>query len=303
MSRARQLAAFLCAWLALPIIAQHAPPASAPTVADRVRSPRVDAAETDSPRLRILSGAPNVTEICCALGLADQLVGRTRYCAYPPEVQALPSIGALFDANTEFVLSLKPDLIVLSGGSRAMRERLEPLGLRLESVPDARLEDLFVAIERIGDWTGRPRTAAALCAELRAELAPQSVRARARVLLLTGTMPTPPGPIGVAGPGSFYHELLERAGFAAALGPDAPPFGVLSLEGLLRAQPEVVIELDATGTRARAPADEAWRSFAALPAVQRGRVHTLSGEAHFLLGPRIGATYRELCALARQRQP
>ncbi len=302
MSRAR-LAAVLCVWLASPVIAQTAAPASAPTVADRVRQPRVDPTEKDSPRLRILSGAPNVTEICCALGLADQLVGRTRYCVYPPEVQALPSIGALFDANAEFVLSLKPDVILLSGGSRAMRERLERLGLRLESVPDERLDDLFVAIERIGEWTGRPRTAAALCAELRAELAPQSVSVRARALLLTGILRTPPGPVGVAGPGSFYDELLGRAGFAPALGADAPAFGELSLEGLLRAQPDVVIELDAGGARRSAPAAEAWRPLAALPAVQRGRVHTLSGEAHFLLGPRIGATYRELCALARQDQP
>ena len=68
---------------------------------DWVREPPVVEDEADVPALRVLSAAPNVTEICCALGLADRLVGRTRYCTYPPEIEKVRSIGALNDLNVE----------------------------------------------------------------------------------------------------------------------------------------------------------------------------------------------------------
>lgn len=64
--------------------------------------------------LKIVSLNPNVTEIICALGCQDNLVGRTDYCNYPESVTSVSSIGSLLDPNIEKIISLEPDVVIAS---------------------------------------------------------------------------------------------------------------------------------------------------------------------------------------------
>src|SRR5262249_27093392 len=64
-----------------------------------------------APPRRIISLVPNVTEVIYALGAGDRVVAVSSYDTYPPEVKALPNVGALLDPNVERILSLKPDLV------------------------------------------------------------------------------------------------------------------------------------------------------------------------------------------------
>jgi len=269
---------------------------------DRVLDPIVDHSERQPAAQRIVSAAPNVTEICCALGLRAALVGRTRYCDYPPGIGQVPSIGALIDVNVEALLELRPDLILVAGTSRTQTDRFATLDLRLESVPDATLDDLFLAVRRIGELAGRPRTATKLCDEIHADLAVVSARfaraSPARVLLLTGTLSDPPRPPYVAGPGSFYDDLLNRAGHQNVVTAAQAAFAPLSLEFIVRADPDVIIELDPDGS-ARPGGDvdalRVWKALGPLRAVATERIHVLRGSEHYLLGPRIAHTYAALC--------
>lgn len=244
--------------------------------------------------------APRVTETLCALGLGGCLVGRTTYCTYPPEVQGVPVLGALVDVNVEALAALRPDLILLSGRSGLQAERLRAAGLRYESVPDVGLEDVFTAIRRIGELTGRPRTAEALCAAIVADL-DEVVRRHAAargasVLVVVGVLGNPPAAPFSAGPGSFYDELLKRLGARNAAALDAA-FGTLSLEAILAADPEVIVELDPDGSHrpgGDAEAAAAWARIGALRAVRDGRVRVLIGPQHYLAGPRIAETLEAL---------
>lgn len=284
----------------------RAPTSSRPAAVglhDRVANPAPVASEQGAARLRLLSAAPNVTEICWALGLGPQLVGRTRYCAYPPEVLSVPSIGDLYNLNVEVLLRLAPDLILVSGASRAIADRLTRLGLPFETVPDVALDDLFIAIERIGARTGRPETARALSAGVRADLAAVAARyagaPRRRVLLLTAPLPEPPTQADAAGPGSFYDDLLRLAGHANVV-PAGRPFAPVGLEHVVHADPDVIVELAAdAGARPAGDADalRAWRQVGPLRAVAGGRVHVLVGPEHFLLGPRLPFTFEALCRI------
>ena len=269
---------------------------------DWVADPTVVESESALQPIRIVSAAPMVTEICCALGLRDSLVGRTRYCDYPPDIENVQSVGALIDVNVEVLLALRPDLILVSGTSRSQLDRFATLDLRIESVPDADLDDLYAAIRRIGELTGRPLTAERLCKGIAADL--ESVTksyakaAPARVLLLTGTLSDPPRPPYVAGPGSFYDAMLQRAGHTNTVQGKQIAFAPLSLEFIVRADPDVIIELDPDG-RQRPGGDEQaveiWSKIGALKAISSRRVHVLTGSQHYLLGPRIALTYEELC--------
>lgn len=281
---------------------------STSTFRDWPREPLVDPAEGTVPDVRIVSAAPNLTEICCALGLRDRLVGRTRYCTYPPEVEAVPAIGGLIDGSVESLLALKPDVVLIAGTSRALADRLAPLGLKLESLPDRSLNDLFETITRLGERLGRPRTAAALVAGIQRELAaaagPVSSALRAAeipatALLLTGTLADPPRPPFAAGPGSFYDDLLVRAGLRNVVTDSTAAFAPVSLEFILAADPRFVFELDPAEDRPAgdAGAVAAWSKVGSLTAVRERRVHVLRGGQHYILGPRIAGTLAEIVRL------
>ena len=269
---------------------------------DWVVNPPVVASEREAGPRRLVCAAPSVTEICCALGLQRRIVARTRFCDYPPGIETVPAIGAMDETNTELLLGLKPDLVLVSGTSRAITERLERMGLTFESLPDRTLADVFAAIERVGELTERRETARRLSDGLRAELT-RIARQYAdvppqRVLVLLWTLSDPPAPPFVAGPDSLYDDLLRRAGHANVADAGVQAYAPFSLEAIVRADPDVIIELDADGTGRPGGDTEAvrvWSQLGPLRAVKNRRVHVLKGERHFIPGPRIVQTFAELC--------
>lgn len=270
-------------------------------------TPIIEPSECSAACTRIVAAAPSVSEICCALGLFDCLVGRTRYCDFPPELHRIPEVGGLDDLNAERLLGLQPDLIILSGSSRAQAEKLHRLNLAFVSVPDVSLGDLHAAIAQIGARVGRPRTAARLSDAIRRELDAVAIRhagdPKRRVLLLTGPLPDPPTLAFIAGPGSFYADLLRLAGHDNIGDLAEKPFTTAALEFILRADPDVIIEL--APTPAERPAGDrdarrVWAQVGPLSAVAQQRVRVLVGPQHFILGPRIAETFEQLCTLAAE---
>jgi iron complex transport system substrate-binding protein len=278
-------------------------------IADRVVAPKVAPGESTPPNLRIVCAAPTITEICCALGLRGQIVGRTRYCTYPPGIESVPSIGALIDVNAETLLDLKPDLVLVSGHSRSMTDRFRELNIRYEALGDATLDDIYASIRKVGDLTGRSQTAADLVAQIKRDL--EAIVAhfadvpRTRYLLLVGALSDPPTPPYVAGAGSFYGELLRSARHLNIVDFDDRPFGPLALEYIVRHDPEVILELDPEGKlRPGGDADalRVWGQIGPMRAVERKRIHVIPGPQHYLPGPRIAETlYALLDAIASSK--
>ncbi len=279
--------------------------ASAPIghrVPDRVLIPTVDPAEANAGPARIVSLAPSATEFCCALGLRDRLVGRTRFCDYPADVESIVDLGTAHDLSAERLLTLRPDLILVTGTTRGHTDRLAGLGLAWRTLPDGSLADIYRSIEALGEWTDRPRTATALAAAIRDDIERVAARHRGgprrRVLLVASVLSDPPAPPTVAGPGSFYDELMRMAGIVNAAPVDGRDFGPLSLEAILTADPDFIIELDPDG--AARPAGEAdalvaWGRIGPLRAVREGRVRVLVGNQHYVPGPRIAQTFEAIC--------
>ena len=82
---------------------------------------------TQSPQ-RIVSLLPSLTEVVCALGQCQRLVGVDRFSNFPPEVRSLPQVGGGIDPAMEAIVALKPDLVLLATSSRAI-VRLQSLGI------------------------------------------------------------------------------------------------------------------------------------------------------------------------------
>ena len=80
---------------------------------------------------RIVSTAPSVTETLFAVGAGDRVVGVSRFCCYPPEVEQLPKVGGLFDPDVERIVELRPDLVLMTQDNAGLKERLAPFDVRV----------------------------------------------------------------------------------------------------------------------------------------------------------------------------
>jgi iron complex transport system substrate-binding protein len=137
-------------------------------------------------------------------------------------------------------------------------------------------------------------------ADLDAAAQRHATRSPARVLVLTGPLSEPPTQPTAAGPGSFYDDLLRRAGHVNAAAASNRSFAPLSLEFVLQADPDVIIELVPDAESRPHGDDDArriWAQVGPLRAVAEHRVHALVGAQYFLLSPRIAETFEALCRL------
>lgn len=262
---------------------------------DYVAEPRVDPSEVQRGPRRIISLAPSITEILCALGLADRLVGRTPYCQYPPAIQSVEAVGALMDPNLARIKALEPDLVLTTINSTQLNDGLAALNVRFEAVPHNSLEQIYVAIERIGVLCDRPATARQLNDGIRADLDALVASRRVmgipayRTLVSLGAIPVPPRAMFVAGPGLFLDELLRLAGGTnAAAELLSRSEGEVPLEVLLTLGPEVILEFtDQDTPRRRDDLYQSWRAVGVVPAFEHQRIGVIGGLEWLSAGPRI----------------
>jgi ABC-type Fe3+-hydroxamate transport system substrate-binding protein len=116
---------------------------------------------------RIVSLVPSLTELVCALGLGDELVGRTGFCVHPAEtVRRIPKVGGTKDVNLARVRALEPTHVVLNVDENR-KETADELARFVPNLvvthPLAPLDNLAL-YRQFGDTFGRQREAEALCA-------------------------------------------------------------------------------------------------------------------------------------------
>lgn len=123
--------------------------------------------------LRIVSLAPNVTEIIYALGSGDQLVGRTDYCNYPEEALAITSIGTLWEPNLEAILSLDADIAIASSiVDPSFIERLKAAGIEAyQFYEEESIDGTHALIEKVAACIGKEAEAAEIVKSMKDRIA------------------------------------------------------------------------------------------------------------------------------------
>ena len=243
---------------------------------------------------RILSITPAGTEILYVLGLGDRVVGVTKYCSWPPEAQTLPNLGDMMHVNLEVVMGLRPDLVLVSNMNRQVGEQVESLGYRTVTVYQDDFEQICDSMLRVGRVCGIENKAVLRIDELREAVREKTIPLGAnpnplRVLIAAGRDPSEENlrKIHVAGRGSFYDDLLARAGAVNAYTQDVA-YAQISREGLLRLDPDVIIELIGEHGM-EAPTGSVisrWEAVSELRAARNGRVSVIRGDFTLRAGPR-----------------
>jgi iron complex transport system substrate-binding protein len=270
-----------------------------------VRGVEVDLSE---PPERIVSLAPSNTEIVCALGACDRLVGVTDFDDYPAEVAAIPKVVLMAQVDVELVVAAEPDLVLAAGNEQtpaAVVDQMEALGMRVVVLYPDSLEAVYADIELVGRAIRAEDEAIDLVDAMRrrAQDVADAVAGADRPRTLYEVYHAE-GTTYTAGTGSFLATLLEMAGADPVTG-DAQ--GLIGAEDLVAADPEVILlgtaSYDPTlGEPAAAGAVVAARpGWASLRAVRDGRVLPyLDDIVTTRPGPRI---VEGLEALARALHP
>lgn len=257
---------------------------------------------------RIVSTAPNLTEVLFALGVGDRVVGVTPYCKHPPEARNLPKIGGLLDPNFEALVALKPDLVVLLESAAHHRPSLERLGLKTLVVPHRNLEDMLQAIAMLGTAVGRAEEAERIVADFRTRLERVerrvAGRGRPRVLVvIERDYAAGLESMTVAAPDAsndLYERAIEIAGGENACPRTTAPFPPVSTEGLLWMNPEVIVELvppAAERSLDLEPIRRQWQELPELTAVKNGRVYVIDDDFAMIPGPRFVRLIEKLARL------
>ena len=257
-------------------------------------------APSTAPAHRVVSLSPSTTEAMFAVGAKSALVGRSRYCDYPPEVVRLPDVGGYIDPSFEAILALRPDLVTGARGPSGptIASRLEARGIRTyfpETESVAGIEAMILGLGERSDHAAEARrTVAEVDARVAAVERAVKGEQAPRVLFVFGLEP-----IVVAGPGGFEDELLRHAGARNVIG-EGGRYPTIGMERVLVLDPDVVLDASADESRGaeRITIDAAgWRE---LRAVKLGRVVLLRDEVVLRPGPRIG---EGLAVLARALHP
>lgn len=273
--------------------------------------------------MRICSLLPGATETVAALGLADDLVGISHECDYPPGLSAPVLVEpvirseslsseeidrrvraaavenhSLYRLAESALAAARPDLVILQdlcdvcAVTPAQIDRilstLTPLPRVLKLHP-LRLADSLTDILRIGSAVGRDAEAAQFTYRLQQTL--DGVRDR------TGSGKRPRvaclewlSPLYIAG--HWVPDMVEIAGGIAVLSEGGAPSRRITWADLIAAAPDVLVIMPCGFTRERAGAEftriSAQSEWHALPAIQRARVYVVDALSYFSRpGPRL----------------
>jgi iron complex transport system substrate-binding protein len=227
---------------------------------------------------RIVSLSPDLTEILYGLGAFPRVVGVSNYDTYPPETSKLPHLGDLHSPSLEKLMSLHPDLVLVSSAQAPFIEgTLEQLGLRVLKMYNRNIGEVYSAMVTLGQATGKEREAAALAASTREALDRVSRKtaglSKPRVLLIVDRIPGTLRDLYTATAGSYLAQMVDLAGGRMAVPPAAIGYAKLSKEDLLAANPDVILDFlqGPQGVFAAHPL-EAWNEMPELKAVRTHRV-------------------------------
>ena len=240
------------------------------------------------PLTRVVSLAPNLTEISYEVGGGESLVGATRFATFPEAAAKLPKVGSYVALDIEKIVSLKPQLClaIRDGNPKAVVDRLEALGIPVYVFDPQGLEEIIDTVERLGSIYQQEARAAALAAGYRQRLA--------RVARQVAGVTDRPGvffqidaqPVISAGSDTFLHQLLTRSG-NINLAADRTGYPRYTWEELLVLKPEVVLLASMGGGYTDQELRSRWQEWPQIPAVRNSRLYVVDADLFDRPTPRL----------------
>jgi iron complex transport system substrate-binding protein len=250
------------------------------------------------PPKRIVSLAPNITEILFGLGLDEEVVGVSIHCNFPEKAKTKVKVGSYISLDYEKITSLKPNLIVATaaGNTRDMVNRLGKLGFPTYVIYPKNFNDILQSIVHIGEIVDREKEAKVIIEGMR--------KRSQRVIELTKGLPLPrvfiqigDAPIVTVGKGSFADSLIRLAGGENIAGKEKEVYPRFGMEEILKRSPEVIVISSMNPKGDYQKILQEWSCWKSISAVKNGRIHLIDSDLIDRPSPRIIDGLEELARI------
>ncbi len=263
--------------------------------------------------MRIVSLIASATEIACALGLRDALVGRSHECDTPADIVTLPALTAakfdtglssrriddavkglirdglaVYSVDQDFLRALAPDVILTQDQCEVCAASLKDveaavcdwvgLPVRIVSLKPNCLADIWADIQRVADTVDRGAAGQRLVADLQARIGPVAESAPLKIACVEWIDP-------LMTAGHWIPELTRAAGAESVLAVSGGPSPYVAMADLAASDPDLIVVSPCGFDVARGmaemeglAADPMWSS---LRAVRQGRVAVADGNKYF----------------------
>jgi iron complex transport system substrate-binding protein len=247
-----------------------------------------------APATRVVSLAPDFSELLFDVGAGDALKGTVEYSDYPDAAKQVPRLGDAFHVDIEKLLALKPDLVLVwqGGTPQPLIDKLRALKLNVLALGTHELPDIAANLETLGRLTGH---------DDKAQLAADDFRTRLNALRKSYADRAPlkvfyeisAQPLFTVGGGQSISRIIEVCGGRNVFADLTDLAPAESLESVIARDPQVIVTGDAEGQAGDRFKD--WQRWPKLAAVQAGNFVTLNDDWISRSTPRILDAGKQLC--------
>ncbi|HEY3859159.1 MAG TPA: cobalamin-binding protein [Gammaproteobacteria bacterium] len=247
-----------------------------------------------APATRVVSLAPDFSELMFDAGAGGDLVGTVEYSDYPAAAKQVPRLGDAFHVDIEKLMALKPDLVLVwqGGTPQPLIDKLRSLKLQVLALGTHELPDIAANLETLGAITGHRD---------QAELAAEDFRTRLNALrkayagrpTLTVFYEISSQPLFTVGGGQSISRLIEICGGRNVFADLTELAPAVSLESVLARDPQVIATGNGEGDTTARFKD--WQRWPNLAAVKQGNFVTLDDDSISRSTPRLLDAGKQLC--------
>ena len=276
-------------------------------IRQNVLPPAVEISPSQS-HTRIISLAPNVTEILFALGMGERVIGISEFCNYPAEAKNLPRFGGLMNPNFEAILAAKPDLVIVLDEMVRGDNKFAAMGINILAVKHDSIGDILDSILAIGRACDTNERAKKLVSQLENKMSAIKTQSNAehkpKVLISVGhdisqDTDKSPANIYIAGRDGFYSDIIEKAGGQNAY-TGSIQFPAVGYESIVSMNPEIIIDVMTASPEKNIIDAETikkqWQKIEMLDAVKNDRIYVLTEDFVAIPGPRFILTLEKIAS-------
>lgn len=243
---------------------------------------------------RIISLAPNLTEIIYSLGQGKHLIGDTKYCDYPEAAKHVAKIGDMLTFNFEKIISLKPDIvfITVAGNTKETYDKFRALGIKMfvsNPVNYAGIKKTYLDLGKIFGVEQEAKFKVAEWDSIVTAISSQSKKyAEKSAMFLVDLKPAM-----LAGKNTFLNEYLMMCGLKNIAESSPVNYPMFSREEILRENPDYIIYM-AGKEETVATIKNAYPEWSQLKAVKNNNIILVDRDLYPRPGPRFVVALKDL---------
>lgn len=241
----------------------------------------------DKPPKRIITLAPNLTELIFELGVGNRIVGNTSFCNYPDSAKIIPNVADLLTVNLEKITSLKPDLIFISaeGNSKSEYEKLVNLNFKVFVSNPRHYKGIKKTLRDMGAIFEMEKRAEGIIDNWEFRL--NKIRKnKDQVLLNSAIFLASTNPIISVGKKSFIHQIITYAGLQNISAESEVSYPIFNREEILIRNPDFILLFETNNNDVNELLNS-YPEWHTLSAVVNNRVLYLKADIYSRPGPRF----------------